>query len=172
MANPDSSGLCKLTVNNNKATIICENAEEFSTSTIMISPQIVNDKYGTTSLFKISNTYTSPYQYSCVISNDWSIPHLESITNSTPSVPSTTSTTNYPNTTIPETDIGQGVTFRKKDSSGLSGGAIAGIVIASVVVVVAVVVLIILGKKGVLFKNKNNVMSGESNNSTTVRNIV
>ena len=172
LSNPDSSGLCKLTVNNNKATIVCENAEEFSTSTIMISPQIVNDKYGTTSLFKISNTYTSPYQYSCVISNDWSIPHLESITNSTPSVPSTTSTTNYPNTTIPETDIGQGVTFRKKDSSGLSGGAIAGIVIASVVVVVAVVVLIILGKKGVLFKNKNNVMSGESNNSTTVRNIV
>ena len=172
LSNPDSSGLCKLTVNNNKATIICENAEEFSTSTIMISPQIVNDKYGTTSLFKISNTYTSPYQYSCVISNDWSIPHLESITNSTPSVPSTTSTTNYPNTTIPETDIGQGLTFRKKDSSGLSGGAIAGIVIASVVVVVAVVVLIILGKKGVLFKNKNNVMSGESNNSTTVRNIV
>ena len=173
LSNPDSSGLCKLTVNNNKATIICENAEEFSTSTIMISPQIVNDKYGTTSLFKISNTYTSPYQYSCIISNDWSIPHLESITNSTPSVPSTTSTTNYPNTTIPETDIGQGVTFRKKDSSGLSGGAIAGIVIASVVVVVAVVVvLIILGKKGVLFKNKNNVMSGESNNSTTVRNIV
>jgi len=172
LSNPDSSGLCKLTVNNNKATIVCENAEEFSTSTIMISPQIVNDKYGTTSLFKISNTYTSPYQYSCIISNDWSIPHLESITNSTPSVPSTTSTTNYPNTTIPETDIGQGVTFRKKDSSGLSGGAIAGIVIASVVVVVAVVVLIILGKKGVLFKNKNNVMSGESNNSTTVRNIV
>ena len=172
LSNPDSSGLCKLTVNNNKATIVCENAEEFSTSTIMISPQIVNDKYGTTSLFKISNTYTSPYQYSCIISNDWSIPHLESITNSTPSVPSTTSTTNYPNTTIPETDIGQGVTFRKKDSSGLSGGAIAGIVIASVVVVVAVVVLIILCKKGVLFKNKNNVMSGESNNSTTVRNIV
>ncbi len=172
LSNPDSSGLCKLTVNNNKATIVCENAEEFSTSTIMISPQIVNDKYGTTSLFKISNTYTSPYQYSCIISNDWSIPHLESITNSTPSVPSTTSTTNYPNTTIPETDIGQGLTFRKKDSSGLSGGAIAGIVIASVVVVVAVVVLIILGKKGVLFKNKNNVMSGESNNSTTIRNIV
>ena len=170
LANPDSSGLCKLTVNNNKATIVCENAEEFSISTIMISPQIVNDKYGTTSLFKISNAYTSPNQYSCIISNDWTIPHLESPSTSMPT-DSTTSSTTQNSPIVPDSDGGKGILFRKSSSSGLSGGAIAGIIIGSVVAVVVVAVLVILGKKGILFKSKS-APSGDSYNSTAIRNIV
>jgi len=53
----------------------------------------------------------------------------------------------------------------KKKNSGLSGGAIAGIVIACVVAVAAVTAIIILGKNGIFSRipQKNLIISEVSN---------
>ena len=159
---PESSGLCALNVENNKAVINCENAEDFSVSTIMIYPQIIFDKYGTTPLFKFTNDYSSTNQYSCVISYQWSLPYLEPISSSFPSSSSDLETQiTYPGPHIPPRDT----------SNKLSKGAIAAIVICSVVVLGIVIALVILGKKGVFNKNKNNVKTDSYANSSIMKNF-
>ena len=49
---------------------------------------------------------------------------------------------------VPGSDINVGRTNYSKKSSGLSGGAIAGIIISCIVVIAAVIALIALGKSG------------------------
>ena len=58
--------------------------------------------------------------------------------------------------------------YHKKSGSGLSGGAIAGIVIAVVVAIAAISAVIVLAKKGVLGSKKavDNI-----NNSSSVANF-
>jgi hypothetical protein len=142
---PDSSGLCSLTVvdsNNKKLKLTCQNTDYFDVSEVMLSNKIVyvNDS---TPLFKITNDFTAPKQFSCAISD-------KSLIVPTPA-PSDSSRTRY-----------------KKDSSnGLGGGAIAGIVIACVVVVGIVAALIILTKNGT-FASKSAVTATSIDNNSTV----
>lgn len=173
--NPDSSGLCALNVENNNATINCENGEDFDVSTIMISPQIVNNKYGNSSLFKIANDYTSTNQYSCVISYQWSLPNTQSISNS--SLPSSSSSSSSPSSSSssPSSDTdsesGKRYYIRKESSSGLSKGGIAAIVICSVVALGTIITLTVLGKKG-MFSKKKNVEEGNSSViSSSIKNL-
>ena len=56
-----------------------------------------------------------------------------------------------------------------KSSSGLSGGAIAGIVIACVVVLATVAIIAVLAKKGVFSGSK--AISTNSNNNSTIINF-
>ena len=57
----------------------------------------------------------------------------------------------------------------KKNSSGLGGGAIAGIVIASVVAVAGVATFVALGKTGAFSKSKNPGVDPSENSNTINR---
>ena len=131
-SSPDSSGLCTAKVNDKKVTINCDNTEEFQAPDfISIAPQLIKYDNGT-GIFKIAKAFTAA-GFSCAISDDSlknPFPSNYSITPSTPSNP----------------DVGR--TNYSKKSSGLSGGAIAGIIISCIVVIAAVIALIALGKSG------------------------
>ena len=128
---PDSKGLCVIKVNSEKTILMtCENTEAFTPIEMIIPSQIINDEDDTTPLFRIAEDYTVPTIFTCTIS-DKSL-----------KVPFPTKKTNS--------------FYKKIGSSGLSGGAIAGIVISLVAVIAIVVTLIILLKKGV-FSGMTNI---------------
>ena len=131
-SNPVASGLCVINVQSDKINMemACEAIESFSPTEMIVEPQIVYDSDDTTPLFKIEDVYTVPTQFACVIS-DKSLKETTATPNGTHSV------------------------YRKNGSNGLSGGAIAGIVISIVAVVAIVGALIALSKKGA-FGNANN----------------
>ena len=131
-SNPVASGLCVINVQSDKINMemACEAIESFSPTEMIVEPQIVYDSDDTTPLFKIEDVYTVPTQFACVIS-DKSLKETTATPNGTHSV------------------------YRKNSSNGLSGGAIAGIVISIVAVVAIVGALIALSKKGA-FANANN----------------
>jgi hypothetical protein len=131
-SNPVASGLCVINVQSDKINMemACEAIESFSPTEMIVEPQIVYDSDDTTPLFKIQDVYTVPTQFACVIS-DKSLKETTATPNGTHSV------------------------YRKNNSNGLSGGAIAGIVISIVAVVAIVGALIALSKKGA-FANANN----------------
>ena len=148
-ASPDSSGLCSMEVDssNKKITLNCENTESFEASEIILSPQTIYDQNGNKALFKITNDFTAPKQFACEISDN-----SLKITNSTTS-PDDTSSNTYQR-------------FRKNSSSGLSGGAIAGIVIACAAVVAIIGTLIVLTKKGFFSKPRETATSVD--NTSTI----
>ena len=168
LSNPDSSGLCQLKKsNNNEAVINCENAEDFTVSTIMISPQIIYDKYGINPLFKINNDFTSTNQFSCSISYEYIRPNLTSISNS--SDPNPTSTPSSSSSSDSDVSYGGNIRNHNKGSDGLSKGAISAIVICSVVVVAIVAILVVLIKKGMILGKKppvNESIESSINNIT------
>ena len=59
----------------------------------------------------------------------------------------------------------------KKNSSGLGGGAIAGIVIACVVAVAGVATFIALGKTGAFSKSKHPEVDSSVENSNTINRL-
>ena len=138
-SSPDSSGLCSMEVDssNKKITMNCENTESFEASEIILSPQTIYDQTGNKNLFKITNDFTAPKQFACEISDN-----SLKITTS----PDGSSSNSYQR-------------FRKNSSSGLSGGAIAGIVIACVAVVAIIGTLIVLTKKGFFSKPRETATS-------------
>ena len=115
---PDSSGNCIIEVPSNKRnlTINCDNTESFTASEMIIPAQTIYEKDDTTPLFKIASDYIVPNQFACAIGDN-------SYKNKTAISQGSTSTS-----------WGKG--YFKNGSSGLSGGAIAGIVIACVVALV------------------------------------
>ena len=150
-ATPDSNGLCTMKVDSSskKLTLNCDNTESFDVSEIIISPQTVYNETDSTPLFKITNDSTAPSQFSCAISDDNYFPPKQNTTNDGGNKASQTA--RY-----------------RKNSSGLGGGAIAGIVIASVVVIGIVGALIALTKTGA-FASKSAGTAAYVDNSTINR---
>lgn len=151
---PDSSGLCKVNVLSDKRTLKmdCENTESFTASEIIIGSQIVYDDDDVTQIFRISQDYTAPVQFACAIS-DRSL-RIAFATNSNPNATNATNSTvtdttgSSDNTDTTSRNSNNARFSRANSSKGLSGGAIAGIVVSCVVVVAIVGVLIALVQKG------------------------
>ena len=146
-SSPESSGICTMTISGTKVEMTCQNKEKFYDSKIYTERQLIQDADGN-GLFFI-NDYESTNTLECDVSLK-----TGSIT-----TPDTTDGAN--------TGGDNRIVFHKKSGSGLSGGAIAGIVIASVVVVAAVGVVIVLAKKGVFGGKK----ATDSNNNSSVLNF-
>ena len=131
---PDSSGLCDIKVSEKTVTMECNNKEKFGKSSILFEQTVIKNSNGE-EIFILSN-YTNQKSFGCAISGK-----------------SETSTSKAYNRAI-----------RKTNSSGLSGGAIAGIIIACIAIVAIVLGLILLTKKGT-FSSKAP-MEHLGNNST------
>ena len=141
-SSPDSSGLCTAKVNDKKVTINCDNTEEFQAPDfISIDPQLIKYDNGT-GIFKIAKAFTAA-GFSCAISDDSLKNPFPSNHSITPSNPDSSRSSS-----VPGSDINVVRTNYSKKSSGLSGGAIAGIIISCIVVIAAVIALIALGKSG------------------------
>ena len=169
-ATPDSSGLCAMNVNSKDVTFNCENAETFtSPDLITIAAQPISNKYNNETLFKISEDF-SIAGFSCAISDN-SLKNPFKKNSPTPDTSIPTSGPESKPTTIPATTpiISQvDRTSYKKNSSGLGGGAIAGIVIACVVAVAGVATFIALGKTGAFSKSKHPEVDTSVENSNTI----
>ena len=133
----------------------CENTESFTASEIIIGSQVVYDDDDVTQIFRISQDYTAPVQFACAIS-DRSL-RIAFSTNSNPNATNATDSTNSTVSDTTESSENTDTTSRNSNnarfsransSKGLSGGAIAGIVVSCVVVVAIVGVLIALVQKG------------------------
>ncbi|MBR4260795.1 MAG: hypothetical protein IKQ33_02430, partial [Clostridia bacterium] len=178
----DSSGLCKMTVGNDKTVRFdCENKELFSITPIAFETMIIEDSNGKV-LFKLNN-YTNLQQFACSISvsSDPTLSKVPLVNNNTkegdnittqptttqPTTQQTTQQTTTLPTTQPTTQPTQPVVaennstshnnrFRKGgDSGGLSGGAIAAIIVCAIVIIAIIGVLIGLAKSGAIFSGKN-----------------
>ena len=160
---PDSSGLCDLEVESNNFKLNCENKEEFDVSEIMLSPKVVYDKSGNEALFKISNDFIALKPFACAIGN---------------------LTTSEPDSTISSliiisTDIINGTEpaseglkrFTKNSKSGLSGGAIAGIVVACVVAIAIVGAVFAISKSSAATAGATNAASVDNTTSINKFNL-
>ena len=164
LATPDSKGVCKInSLTDSNIELICENTDEFSPTTVMISSQVINDANGNP-IFKIVNDKTAANLFGCAISENSTLPTADEESEDTDESgsDSTNSTTSSDSTSTQ----GSGIYHRNASSGGLSGGAIAGIIIACVAVLIAVCVLIGLVRKGALGGRKAVV--APIDNSTTV----
>ena len=124
---PESSGLCQININD-IITMTCENKEKFAVSQILIERNVVQDQEGN-DIF-IVNSYTNLEVFGCDISynsiiNDNSNEQTEKI-----------SYLKYRNT-----------------KNGLTGGAIAGIIIACIAVIAAIIIVVVLANKGIIFQD-------------------
>ena len=163
-ATPDSKGVCKInSLTDSNIELICENTEDFSPTQVLISSQVINDANGNP-IFKIANDKTAADLFGCATSENSTLPTADEEAENTgeSSTDSTTSTTSSDTTSTQ----GSGLYHRNTSSGGLSGGAIAGIVIACAAVLIAVLVLIGLVKKGALGARKRVAIPID--NSTTV----
>jgi len=128
---PESSALCSINVND-IITMTCENKDKFDESQILIEKSVIKDQKGN-DIF-IVNSFTNLEVFGCDISYNSAITPVEE---------------DGIDTVIPSYVVSNNTRYIKKKNSGLSGGAIAGIVIACVVAVAAVTAIIILGKNGI-----------------------
>jgi len=154
-SSPDSSGLCDIEVNDKNVNMECHNKENFDSSPIIFEQTTIQDSNGK-EIF-ILNKFTNQKSFSCAISVNSSLP--QNLTNSTVSPSTSTSTTpsttsSTPTSSESSTDAtnpaGKSNTYRyfnNNDSSGLKGGAIAGIIVA-VVAVLAIVTGLAIYCKG------------------------
>ena len=142
---PDSSGLCKIS-RDSTLTMKCENTEEFTVSQVTVPTQVINDKLGNP-LFRITNDYTAPTQFACAISEN--------------------------STKIVEADTkGSGRKyFHINSSKGLSGGAIAAIVISCVAAVAIVGIIAVLAKKNAFGNHKVALSDTSIDNNGTINKI-
>ena len=151
----DSSGLCDIEVNDKNVNMECHNKENFDSSPIIFEQTTIQDSNGK-EIF-ILNKFTNQKSFSCAISVNSSLP--QNLTNSTVSPSTSTSTTpsttsSTPTSSESSTDAtnpaGKSNTYRyfnNNDSSGLKGGAIAGIIVA-VVAALAIVTGLAIYCKG------------------------
>ncbi len=160
-ATPDSKGVCKInSLTDSNIELICENTEDFSPTQVLISSQVINDANGNP-IFKIVNDKTAADLFGCATSENSTLPTADEEAENTGE--SSTDSTTSSDTTSTQ---GSGLYHRNTSSGGLSGGAIAGIVIACAAVLIAVCVLMGLVKKGALGARKRVAIPID--NSTTM----
>ena len=157
-SSPESSGLCYIEIENEEVTMTCQNKEKFTISQILIDRHIVQDLEGN-EIF-IVNSFTSPEQFACDISLN-SV--LTNVTNATANINSTEP--------IQSTDKTVRNIYHKKNGDGLSGGAIAAIVICLVIAVAVVAALIVLAKKGILFGKPKQIKECDTSVETFGKSI-
>jgi hypothetical protein len=123
---PDASGLCDVKVKDKDVTMNCKSKDKFEASSIIFESTVIQDSENK-EIFQI-NEFTNPTKFACIVSVDSEDTGAK---NSTEPIDDDSTTYNYPT--------------KKKSDRGLTGGAIAAIVICSVVVLAIVGILIALG---------------------------
>ena len=124
----------------------CQNKEKFDYSNILFEQITVHDSEGK-DIFKLNN-YTNIESFACAISVNSISKKVEA--NNSAIIEKTNKYYKYP----------------KTNSNGLSGGAIAGIIIGIILVLVIIGVIIVLVKSGVCCSK--NKIEPSSNNSISV----
>ena len=135
---PDSSGLCDIKVNGNEVTMKCNNKEKFDKSSILFEQTVIQDSKGK-EIFILSN-YTNQKSFACEISVKSESP-------------------------ISNKNVNYNRPIMKTGSSGLSGGAIAAIIICSIIALAIIAGILVLAKNG-KFSSKPPVEQTFGNNST------
>ena len=172
LSNPISSGFCNISsIENKNINLNCGSKDNFEINTVSMERQYIQK--GNTTLF-ILNSADCKEPFSCIINSDYKIEAISeiinyqknNITNSTESVP-----TENP---IPTDKIRKRYNFYKNNgnSSGLSGGAIAAIIIVCVAALVIIGVLFGLIKSGKILGRKNDELADFNNNSSTAQAVV
>jgi hypothetical protein len=138
---PDSTGLCDIEVNGSDITMKCHNKEEFQASQILFEQTIIQDSNGT-EIF-ILNSYTNQKSFACAISiNSVKSPDTKNNNSTDTSIASSSSSSSN--------QIGNSNAykyFNNKDSSGLKGGAIVGMII-TIIAALAIVTGLAIYCKG------------------------
>jgi len=168
LSNPISSGFCNISSTDNKnINFNCGSKDSFEINTVSIERQHI--KKGNNTLF-ILNSAESKEPFSCIINSNYKIEAISEINNAqkennTESVP----TENPDDPVVPTDKITKRYNFFNKNgaSSGLSGGAIAAIIIVCVAAVVIIGVLIGLIRSGKILGRKNAQFEDVNNNSST-----
>ena len=147
-SSPDSKGLCHVSSGSAGSTITmtCENTQQFNApKEMLILPQMIKKEDDSTPYFQIAQPYTQKLPFSCIISD-------KSLKNDPGNLSSSSSSS--------------GSRLFSGKSKGLSGGAIAGIVIACIAAVAIVGTIIALSYKGVFSKGVDATQASIDNNST------
>ena len=145
ISSPDTSALCDITATGKKLKMECNNKEKFTMSSFLIEQETIKDSEGH-AIFTIE-PYQSLTQLACEVSTK-SVPPSQKSPNETTHEP-TPSTINP----VGETK-GYGNHFSKESSTGLSGGAIAGIIIGVIAAIAIVGILVWLVKGGSFASSK------------------
>ena len=162
MSSMDSSALCKVKVNGENVTMDYQNKEKFSISPIIFESTVI--KKDGKDIFLLSN-YSTTDQFSCIISTA----SEEARAPTSTSTPTSTQTPTPVSTTTSGEDEAKSGRYNRyylnNGSKGLTGGAIAGIIIACLAAVAIVAALVVLIKKGV-FASKNAGLANSVNQSS------
>ena len=141
--------------------------EKFSISPIIFESTII--KKDGKDIFLLSN-YSTTDQFSCIISTA-----SEEARAPTSNTPTSTPTSTPVSTTTPGEDEAKSAVqnryYSNNSSKGLTGGAIAGIIIACLAAVAIVAALIVLIKKGVFASKKAIPELHQRSNSSVDMNL-
>jgi hypothetical protein len=155
---PDSNGLCDITVNNKDVTMKCHNKEKFDISSIIIETQVIQDSENK-EILKLNSFYNQK-RFACTMSVYSEI--------ETPEDNNSTITTNTPTST--ETPTLNHFRMRK-NTRGLSGGAIAAIVICSVAALAILGIAIAMVKSGKFSSQNRQQSDNYLRSNSTINNL-
>ena len=159
LSNPIAAAFCNISSTNNKnINLNCGSKDNFDISTVSIERQHLKKDNNT--LFIITHT-ESKEPFSCSINPDYQMVLPQKSNN--------TDGNTSPSPTEPEapTDKMKRYNFYNKNGNGLSGGAIAAIIIVCVAAVIVIGVLIGLIKSGKILGIKRDEFADLNNNSST-----
>ena len=169
LSNPISSGFCNISsIDNKNINFNCGSKDSFEINTVSIERQPIQK--GNTTLF-ILNSAESKEPFSCIINSDYKIETISEINNAQKG--NTTEPDQTSNPTVPDvpSDKPKRYNFFNKNgaSSGLSGGAIAAIIIVCVAALIIIGVLLGLIRSGKILGRKKAQFGDPNENSSTVR---
>ena len=144
---PETRGLCEITIKDLNMSMTCQNEENFYITRVFLERQAVQDSEGNEIFF--IESFINPEQFAC----DISLNLFTKIKNATFEDNEMDSQyTDNANETLTDKPVENSNTFRsmfRKNSSKLSGGAIAAIVVCLVIAIAIVLILIFLNKKSI-----------------------
>jgi hypothetical protein len=156
LSNPTSSAFCNISLTNNKnINFNCGSKDNFDISTVILERQHLKKENNT--LFILNHT-ESKEPFNCIINSDYQM-----------TIPTIGNETNIPSTE-PDDPSSHSSRYnfygKNGNSSGLSGGAIAAIILVCCAAVIAIGVLIALIKSGKILNTKRDEIEDFNNNST------